>query len=236
MSEIVTLFRIIFHWYNKDFGFQKKSFVIANVTFYKTIKRNTKIIVKLYYFIERSGEDKKVMGEIEDARIVDRAVKKLLLLGAGGSGKSTFFKQLANLHAGGFQTRDRKSFRDQIYEQLIDTMKLMITKCEEFFDEDATANEKFELRQSSQTSADIILATRNNSPMTSELVKHLDILWKDPAIKQAFKIRNRICVPDSTGFFLDKLSIITQDEYVPSDEVRKINKFKKTFFFFFFFF
>ncbi|ETO20299.1 guanine nucleotide binding protein, partial [Reticulomyxa filosa] len=143
---------------------------------------------------------------------------------------STFFKQFANLHAGGFQQRDRKSFRDQIYEQLIDTMKLMITKCEEYFEEDTTANQKFELGQSSQTSADVILATRNNSPMTSELAKHLDALWKDPAIQQAFKIRNKICVPDSTGFFLDKLSTVTQEDYVPSDERKKRGREKENFF------
>jgi len=132
------------------------------------------------------------------------------------------------LHAGGFQARDRKSFRDQIYEQLIDTMKLMITKCEEFYDENESANRKFELQQSSQTSADIILATRNNSPMTSEVAKHLDKLWKDSAIQEAFRIRNRICVPDSTGYFLNKLSVITHEEYVPSDQDLLLVRYRTT--------
>jgi len=176
----------------------------------------------------KAPEDKIVAGEIDEAKAHDRAVRKLLLLGAGGSGKSTFFKQLTHLHAGGFQPRDRKSFRDQIYEQLIDTMKLMITKCEEYFDEDETKNAKFELQQPSQTSADIILATRNNSPMTSELAKHLAILWKDPAIQQAFKIRNKICVPDSTGFFLDKLSTVAQEEYVPTDQDLLLVRYRTT--------
>jgi len=173
-------------------------------------------------------EDNRVADEIEEAKILDRTTRKLLLLGAGGSGKSTFFKQLTNLHAGGYQTRDRASFKDQIYEQLIDTMKLMITKCEEFLDEDATLNAKFELKQTSQTSADVILATRNNSPMTTELAKHLDTLWKDPAIQQAFKIRNKICVPDSTGIFLEKLSVIAKEEYVPNDEDLLLVRYRTT--------
>ncbi|ETO30756.1 G-protein alpha subunit [Reticulomyxa filosa] len=196
-------------------------------------------------------EDKRVANEMEEAKVLDRSVRKLLLLGAvdkngkkrgkiklsnifmiltlgdlkqkkqyaGGSGKSTFFKQLTNLHGGGFQNRDRKSFKDQMYEQLIDTMKLMITKCEEFFDDDPKENADFELAQTSQTSADVILATRNNSPMTTELVRHLETLWKDSAIQHAFKIRNKICVPDSTGIFLEKLSIISADDYIPTDEV-----------------
>jgi len=83
----------------------------------------------------RDELDEDVQKDLTSAKDVDRAVKKLLLLGAGGSGKSTLFKQLQNIHGGGFAERDRKTFRHQIYEQIIEAMKVMIIKAEEYVEE-----------------------------------------------------------------------------------------------------
>ena len=82
----------------------------------------------------KDEKDEAVQKELNGDQAVDRNIKKLLLLGAGGSGKSTLFKQLQSIHGGGFQTRDRKTFRSQIYEQIIEAMKIMITKCEDWQD------------------------------------------------------------------------------------------------------
>ena len=96
--------------------------------------------------VPTSEEDEKVQKEINEDKIKENETKKLLLLGAGGSGKSTFFKQLQNLHGGGFAQRDRKTFRSQIYEQMIEAMKIMITKCEEFFEDDEEENKEYEVK------------------------------------------------------------------------------------------
>merc|ERR1719481_1733882 len=94
--------------------------------------------------------------EIMGARKRDNRIKKLLLLGAGGSGKSTFFKQLQTIHGHGFidkdrisfkstffkqlQTihghgfsdKDRISFKNHVYHQIIEQMKRIISRAEEF--------------------------------------------------------------------------------------------------------
>merc|ERR1719350_412263 len=51
---------------------------------------------------------------------------KLLFLGPGGSGKSTIFKQLQWLHAGGFNRSDALMLREHIFCQITGQMKVAI--------------------------------------------------------------------------------------------------------------
>jgi len=168
----------------------------------------------------KDEENETVEQELNEAQVKEQPIKKLLLLGAGGSGKSTLFKQLQNIHGGGFAPRDRTTFRSQIYEQVIETMKIMITRAEEFVEEHIP-NEKdcaiYEIKKENSSAVDFMLSIRNNQEINSEIVKCLKILWSDPAIKAIFEIRNRICVADSTAHFLDNIDRITASDYVPDE-------------------
>jgi len=179
----------------------------------------------------KSPEDEVVQQELNGAKEQDKSVKKLLLLGAGGSGKSTLFKQLQNIHGGGFAPRDRTSFRSQIYEQIIESMKLMVTRAEEFVEEQIPSAQEcaiYQLKEENQSAADYILATRNNQEMTVDIVKNLRILWNDPSIKAIFEVRNRICVPDSTSYFLDNVDRVTAKDYIPNEQDLLLVRYRTT--------
>jgi len=180
------------------------------------------------------NQNQAVGQDLAQAQAIDRNVKKLLLLGAGGSGKSTLFKQLQSIHGGGFQTRDRKTFRSQIYEQIIEAMKIMITKCEDWQDaiengeadtelplviKDIIKNnsQAYVLTENVMNDVDTVLSTRNNVELTPELAQTLQKLWKHNAIQNAFEARNIICVPDSTQHFMDEFDRIIDPNYVPTD-------------------
>lgn len=72
-----------------------------------------------------TAEKKKYEAEVIRSREIDEmnenlhrkemAVAKLLLLGAGESGKSTIFKQIIGLYGKGWNANDRKKFKDAIY-------------------------------------------------------------------------------------------------------------------------
>ena len=51
---------------------------------------------------------------------------KLLLLGAGESGKSTVLKQLRLLHQGGFGNQERLQYREVIWADAVQSMKILI--------------------------------------------------------------------------------------------------------------
>eukprot|EP01083_Nonionella_stella_P119171 356106_1 len=79
--------------------------------------------------------DMEVSKEINGDR--DRAAKiqKLLFLGSGGSGKSTFFKQLKRIHGNGFSNKDRRDYQAQIENQVISQMQKLIIRGRELIED-----------------------------------------------------------------------------------------------------
>ena len=52
---------------------------------------------------------------------------KLLLLGAGESGKSTVAKQLKIIHQDGFTEEERASYKSIIYNNTVASMRVLVT-------------------------------------------------------------------------------------------------------------
>lgn len=53
---------------------------------------------------------------------------------------------------------------------------------------------------------------------TVKVVEYLKELWANDVIQKMYELRNEICVPDSTKYFLDDLDRITDPDYVPEDK------------------
>lgn len=56
----------------------------------------------------------------------DRGELKLLLLGPGESGKSTFIKQMRIIHGAGYSEEERRAFRPLVYQNIFASMRAMI--------------------------------------------------------------------------------------------------------------
>jgi len=61
----------------------------------------------------------------------DKTRIKLLLLGAGESGKSTIFKQMRILYGKGYAVEDRKNFKPVIYSNTVLSMKTLVQQSDE---------------------------------------------------------------------------------------------------------
>jgi len=94
----------------------------------------------------------------------------------------------------------------------------MIGKCEDLVDEDEEEYADYFIADDLEESADVIVATRINADLSDELADHLKSLWADPAIQKVYEMRNIICVPESTKFFMDRLDEISAPEYSPTDQ------------------
>ena len=84
---------------------------------------------------EQDKENNKLDKELKQDKRKDQSVKKLLFLGSGGSGKSTLFKQLRTLHGSGYADKDRLQFKDHIFAQTIEQMRLAL-ECIDILKED----------------------------------------------------------------------------------------------------
>jgi len=79
-------------------------------------------------FVRQSSDEntKMIDQRMDEESKADAAIHKLLILGPGGSGKSTIFKQLQCLHGGGFSKKDSLMLRSYIYFQVTKQMQTAI--------------------------------------------------------------------------------------------------------------
>eukprot|EP00735_Rhodelphis_limneticus_P010312 TRINITY_DN3042_c0_g1::TRINITY_DN3042_c0_g1_i1::g.22256::m.22256 TRINITY_DN3042_c0_g1::TRINITY_DN3042_c0_g1_i1::g.22256 ORF type:complete len:357 (-),score=115.21,sp/P20353/GNAI_DROME/48.74/4e-118,G-alpha/PF00503.15/3.2e-122,Arf/PF00025.16/0.21,Arf/PF00025.16/4.4e-12,Miro/PF08477.8/76,Miro/PF08477.8/0.73,Gtr1_RagA/PF04670.7/9.4,Gtr1_RagA/PF04670.7/0.9,AAA_29/PF13555.1/0.084,MMR_HSR1/PF01926.18/2.6 TRINITY_DN3042_c0_g1_i1:589-1659(-) len=142
----------------------------------------------------------------------DREIK-LLLLGAGDSGKSTVFKQIRLLYGTGFSNEDRVEFKEVIYGNIIQGTQALLHAADHF---------GFELSADSRPSREFLEKADHvvsaEEAWTSELGDNIQKLWADKALQDAFARRNEVQVSDSLGYYLSELKRINQAHYVPSVE------------------
>lgn len=114
-----------------------------------------------------------------------RRAVKLLLLGAGESGKSTVLKQMKIIHGVEFQPEDRSEFQAVVYQNLIRGMRVLVD-----------AREKLAIPWENDKNAvytPILLRVDNamlfDTKVFLEYAVCIQELWKDAAIVEAYNRR-----------------------------------------------
>ena len=87
----------------------------------------------------KNAEVKKAMAAAvaEDAKVI-----KMLLLGAGESGKSTIFKQMKIINKDGYSREERLAFKSIVWSNTIVSMKLLASSFDKIPDEVEDPNVK----------------------------------------------------------------------------------------------
>ncbi|XP_034986848.1 guanine nucleotide-binding protein subunit alpha-12 [Zootoca vivipara] len=145
-----------------------------------------------------------------------RRLVKILLLGAGESGKSTFLKQMRIIHGREFDQKALLEFRATIYENALKGCRVLVDARDKLgIPWQYTENEKHGM---------FLMAFENKAgvpiePSTFHLyVPALTGLWKDAGIKEAFSRRSEYQLGESVKYFLDNLDRIGQLNYFPSKQ------------------
>eukprot|EP00842_Homolaphlyctis_polyrhiza_P005227 jgi/Hompol1/5705/HPOL_001106-RA len=136
---------------------------------------------------------------------------KLLILGSGDSGKTTFLKQL-KLRFGGFTPKQLFEFRLQMYDNILDSAKALVAACDGLGLplENANARETL-LRYGPAVSA------ASQGPMPADVVAAIRELWATESMKAAWLKANIFKIQDTADYFLDRLEVITQPTYALTD-------------------
>ncbi|KAM6155500.1 guanine nucleotide-binding protein subunit alpha-12 [Rhynchocyon petersi] len=150
-----------------------------------------------------------------ERRAVRRLVK-ILLLGAGESGKSTFLKQMRIIHGREFDQKALLEFRDTIFDNILKGSKVLVDARDKLgIPWQYSENEKHGM---------FLMAFENKAglplePATFQLyVPALSALWKDSGIREAFSRRSEFQLGESVKYFLDNLDRIGQLNYFPSKQ------------------
>eukprot|EP01133_Synstelium_polycarpum_P005640 gene5640-6509_t len=118
---------------------------------------------------------------------------KLLLLGAGESGKSTIAKQMKILHLNGFSEEERASYKTIIYNNTVGSMRVLVNAAEEL---------RIGINEQNKEGASRIandLGEHFNGVLTPELAKDIKSLWADPGIQAAFSRSSEFQLNDSAA-------------------------------------
>eukprot|EP01137_Pigoraptor_chileana_P010909 Opistho-2@61061 len=158
-----------------------------------------------------------------DARLkkdlkTERSIIKLLLLGAGDAGKSTFAKQLRILHGDPYSEADLKKYRPVVMRNILQAVLQMIMAMKDlgvaFTDNSNLAIADRIQSLSEHVALDLMIDV-------DESVRDcIRLLWMDDGFKSVldFERRCRFQIGDSAGFFLDGLDRIFNTDYLPTVE------------------
>ncbi|KFZ67852.1 Guanine nucleotide-binding protein G(t) subunit alpha-3, partial [Podiceps cristatus] len=158
----------------------------------------------------RSRElEKKLQADAErEARTV-----KLLLLGAGESGKSTIVKQMKIIHKDGFTYQERMEFRPVVYSNTVQSILSIVkamTKLGISYENPARIEDERKLCAMATTLAD--------GDMSSELVELIKRLWSDGGTQACFGRAAEYQLDDSAAYYLNDLDRLAMPGYVPSEQ------------------
>lgn len=137
---------------------------------------------------------------------------KILVLGAGESGKSTVVKQLRFIHkAGGMNERELKRIRETLAENTMDCFKSMIEACATFnIDLDDDDDKKF---------AELLLDEEQDKiEYTVEVAASLRKLWESKALKDVFQMRDKFWLLDSVEYYCTNIEKFADEAFVPAEE------------------
>eukprot|EP00301_Raphidiophrys_heterophryoidea_P020368 c5078_g1_i1.p1 GENE.c5078_g1_i1~~c5078_g1_i1.p1 ORF type:complete len:409 (-),score=91.64 c5078_g1_i1:123-1256(-) len=136
---------------------------------------------------------------------------KMLLLGPGGSGKSTIFKQVKIIFADAYQNEEeRKPYIEPLHANAIETLKKLIDL--------AISDASNQLPPDKQEHALRILHLPLQQRINPDLGKIMHNLWKDTVIQNIAKTGADFTVSDATHYLLDRLPELSQPTYVPTIE------------------
>ncbi|XP_030643663.1 guanine nucleotide-binding protein subunit alpha-14 [Chanos chanos] len=137
---------------------------------------------------------------------------KLLLLGTGESGKSTFIKQMRIIHGSGYSEEDKRGFTKLVYQNIVLAMQSMIRAME-------TLNIPLANPQNSSY-AGLLNELEVDKVMTLD-PEHVDAirsLWNDAGIQECYDRRREYQLSDSAKYYLSDLDRIAVPGYVPTQQ------------------
>nr|XP_060616218.1 guanine nucleotide-binding protein G(s) subunit alpha-like [Anolis sagrei ordinatus] len=163
---------------------------------------------------ERREAHEKIEKQLEKDKQVFQTTHRLLLMGLEGSGKNTVLKQMKILHGDGFSAEERKMRTQDIKNNIREAIETIVRAMGRLEPPVELANPENQFR------IDYILnvSSQPDFDFPPEFYEHTKALWQDEGVKACFERSHLYCLIGCAQYFLDKLDIIKQEEYTPSDQ------------------
>ena len=164
---------------------------------------------------QQRKKNKEIERQIQKDKQVYRATHRLLLLGAGESGKSTLVKQMRILHEETpFTDEEKKMKVAEIRRNVRDSMSTILAampvidppvKCADPANE---AKRKWILEEHARPDFDYC----------DQFYEYVESLWADGGVQTCFERSNEYQLIDCAKYFLDKVAAVKRDDFNPSEQ------------------
>lgn len=167
------------------------------------------------------ARDIKNKGDATDSH----APTKLLLLGAGDVGKSTFLKQLNMVYNTGFTQAEKEDFVAIVHTNVMISIQVLLQQLVFPY------ADNFQLSPQNQQYKDKILHLNQDYHQDEHdgqwidetLAEEINSLWQDSAIQRIYNSRSEkgthnCSLYDNAGYFLNQVLAVAQKGYVPTNE------------------
>ncbi|KAB8304205.1 hypothetical protein EYC80_003623 [Monilinia laxa] len=162
---------------------------------------------------EGKARNEEIENQLKRDKMLQRNEIKMLLLGAGESGKSTILKQMKLIHEGGYSRDERESFKEIIFSNTVQSMRVILEAMESLElpldDQRAEYHVQTIFMQPQQIEGD-------NLP--PEVGSAIAALWKDAGVQDCFKRSREYQLNDSARYYFDNIERIAQHDYMPNDQ------------------
>uniref|UniRef100_A0A2I2Z666 Guanine nucleotide-binding protein subunit alpha n=1 Tax=Gorilla gorilla gorilla TaxID=9595 RepID=A0A2I2Z666_GORGO len=153
--------------------------------------------------------------KVKESKRINRDARrelKLLLLGTGESGKSTFIKQMRIIHGAGYSEEDKRGFTKLVYQNIFTAMQAMIRAME-------TLKILYKYEQN-KANALLIREVDVEKVTTFEhqYVSAIKTLWEDPGIQECYDRRREYQLSDSAKYYLTDVDRIATLGYLPTQQ------------------
>ncbi|KDR66643.1 hypothetical protein GALMADRAFT_232380 [Galerina marginata CBS 339.88] len=167
-----------------------------------------------------SGKEGSILPREEDRKYLKRECK-ILLLGAGESGKTTIAKQMKIIHQDGFSQRELQLYRPVVYGNVLDSAHCVLKYMRKIGLECMQASNRALVKEVLDFRLD---TTSANFP--TRIAQAIHRLWKDPAVIYTMDGHfSNLYIMDSAAYFFDEVIRIGAPEYLPTEmDVLRIKK------------
>ncbi|KAF8634270.1 hypothetical protein AX17_004227 [Amanita inopinata Kibby_2008] len=161
---------------------------------------------------EAKARNDEIENQIRKDRMMAKNEIKMLLLGAGESGKSTVLKQMKLIHHGGYNEQERESYKEIIYSNTIQSMRAILEALPQL---DLQLNPQNDARRA------IIMALPpqiESEVLPSDVSDAIRFLWRDPAVKEAVRRSREFQLNDSAVYYFNAIDRMSTSNYFPTDQ------------------
>uniref|UniRef100_UPI0037E76EE2 guanine nucleotide-binding protein subunit alpha-14-like n=1 Tax=Semicossyphus pulcher TaxID=241346 RepID=UPI0037E76EE2 len=161
---------------------------------------------------ERLRIHKEIERQIRRDKSKSRRELKLLLLGTGESGKSTFIKQMRIINGSGYSDADRKGFTRLVFQNIITAIQVLINAMKTLqidYVDDKNISHAVKL---SQVDADQV------STLEAWQADAIKRVWNDHGVQRCYDRRREFQISDSAKYYLSDLGRITAPSYIPTEQ------------------